>query len=158
MAILEASGVVRPAVDSDTLKVKLVHPNAVLPTRAHQYDAGLDLYSVSDMVVDAGGKAIVSTGLCVQIPRGYVGLVYIRSSVGFKHNVTLSNSVGVIDSSYRGEVKVALTNHSKATFYVAKGDRVAQLVLTPISLLRPVAVAELDETSRGDGGIGSSGV
>ena len=163
MGIVEAEGTVRavqnrPAFSFYNLRVKLLHEDAVVPTRAHQIDAGLDLYALEDVVVPYQAQAVVRTGVAVAIPENVVGLVYVRSSIGFKHNVTLSNSVGVIDSTYRGEVKVALSNHSTSPFVVKKGDRIAQLVLTPILLATPIEVDELDETVRGEGGIGSTGM
>lgn len=163
MGIIEASGNVKAinqvllSIASTQLPIKLINPDAKVPTRAHDTDAGLDLYSITDIVIKPKEKSIIDTGVAVAIPTGNVGLVFVRSSIGFKHNVTLSNSVGVIDSSYRGSIMAAITNHSDSDFTVKKGDRVAQLVITPIHLFSPTIVDELPNTERGEKGFGSSG-
>ena len=163
MGIIEAGGTARPvqnrpAFSFYSFRVKKLHADALIPTRSYATDAGLDLYAVEDVTIFYRSQAIINTGIAVAIPENVVGLVYVRSSLGFKHNITLSNSVGVIDSAYRGELKVALTNHHNTSSYeVRRGDRIAQLVLTPILLATPIEVDELDDTVRGEGGIGSTG-
>lgn len=166
MGIIEAEGTLtpvknRPASTAYNLRVKLLDENAILPTRGSEEAAGLDLYALEDVNVPGWGldatPTVVSTGVAVAIPQGCVGLVYVRSSLGFKHNITLANSVGVIDSDYRGEIKVALQNNSNEDFIVEKGHRFAQLVITPVIMADAFAVDELPETERGEGGMGSTG-
>lgn len=167
MALIEGAGVARPAMgvkrlppayNVHNLRVKLVHPDAVSPTRAHEEDAALDLYSVEDKLIVPNDHAAVDIGVAVEIPDGVVGLVFARSGMGFKHNVTLSNGIGVVDSTYRGTLMVALSNHHKSdSFRVAKGDRIAQLVLVPIILGSTEVVDSLSDTERGESGFGSTG-
>ena len=122
--------------------------------------AGMDLAACIDepITIKAGEHKIIPTGISIALPSNqYVALVYVRSSLGFKKGVTLSNSVGVIDSDYRGEIKVSLANLSSNDFVVAPGDRVAQLVITPVCIPKIEVVDELSETDRGEGGFGSTG-
>jgi dUTP pyrophosphatase len=141
------------------IKVKLLSESAKIPTRANPTDAGLDLYAAEGVYIRGGGthQGVVDTGVAIEIPDGYVGLVFPRSSVGAKLNTTLSNSTGVIDSDYRGPIKVVLSNHSNMDVSFLAGDRVAQLVIVPILILDPVEVEQLTETGRGEGGFGSTG-
>lgn len=137
------------------LKFVRLHPNALLPMRSHANDAGLDLRAVE--VVHEGSKVTYSTGLAVQIPRGCAGLLLARSSI-HKTPLRLCNSVGLIDSGYTGEIKAVfdvLPNVSGSIYNV--GDRIMQLVVLPISMLKPMFVNELPSTDRGDGGFGSTG-
>ena len=164
MGIIEAGGTVRPVhtrpTISPTLQVKKLHPDAIIPTRAHATDAGLDLHALEEVTLSSVDKdpVVVRTGIATAIPVGAVGLVYIRSSLGFKHNITLANSVGVLDADYRGEIMVALHNSSNMPYTIKKGDRFAQLVITPALLISAQIVDELPETVRGKGGFGSTGV
>lgn len=122
--------------------------------------AGMDLSACIDeqIVIPAGKHKIIPTGIAISLPSNeYVALVYVRSSLGFKKGVTLSNSVGVIDSDYRGEIKVSLANLSDNDFTVNPGDRIAQLVITPVCIPNITVTDELSETERGDGGFGSTG-
>ncbi len=122
--------------------------------------AGMDLAACIDesITIPAGKHQIIPTGISIALPSNeYVALVYVRSSLGFKKGVTLSNSVGVIDSDYRGEIKVSLANLSDKDFVVNPGDRVAQLVITPVSIPEIKIVEELPSTDRGEGGFGSTG-
>lgn len=131
---------------------------AVLPSRAHDGDAGLDLYSCEAAHLGPGERWSVGTGCAIEIPDGHAGLVVPRSGLARQHGIALVNSPGLIDSGYRGELRVLLLNTDPAeTFRVQPGDRVAQLVITPVSLFEPVEAAELTESSRGAGGFGSSG-
>lgn len=131
---------------------------AILPSRAHPGDAGLDLYACEAAHIGPGERWGVGTGVAVEIPEGYAGLVLPRSGLAREHGITLVNSPGLIDSGYRGELRVLLLNADPAEiFRVEPGDRIAQLVLTPIALAEPVETAELSESSRGEGGFGSSG-
>jgi dUTP pyrophosphatase len=131
---------------------------ATLPTRAHDSDAGLDLYAAEGARISPGGRVSVGTGLAVAIPEGLAGLVLPRSGLALKHGVTLVNSPGLIDPGYRGEVRVLLHNTDLTSeFRLAAGDRVAQLILVPIAHASPLESDELDSTVRGAGGFGSSG-
>ena len=205
----------------ETLKIKKLHPDAHVPTRAHDTDAGMDLYalpveytdeekkaykSIVDMnvtytkfldlfgytgtfgdtllsekqkaAIDIAGKLtdsewddyfkskiiimphetkMISTGIAIAVPTGYMGCIYARSGLASKHGLAPANCVGIVDSDYRGEVKVALHNYSDKNQIIDVGERIAQLVIQPISLCTPMEVEELDETDRGVGGFGSSG-
>lgn len=205
----------------ETLKIKKLHPDAHVPTSAHDTDAGMDLYalpveytdeekkaykSVVDQnvtyakffdlfggtgifgdtflseeqkaAIDIAGKLtdsewddyfkskivimphetkMISTGIAIAVPTGYMGCIYARSGLASKKSLAPANCVGIVDSDYRGEVKVALHNYSDKNQIIDVGERIAQLVIQPISLCTPVEVDELDETDRGVGGFGSSG-
>jgi dUTP pyrophosphatase len=140
------------------LPVAKLTAGAILPTRAHQGDAGLDLYACEAAHIGPGERWSVGTGVGVEIPDGHAGLVLPRSGLAKKHGIALVNSPGLIDSGYRGELRVLLLNTDPAeTFRVQPGDRIAQLVVTPIALAEPVEAQALAESVRGDGGFGSSG-
>jgi dUTP pyrophosphatase len=140
------------------LKVALLEDGAKLPTRAHEGDAGLDLYACEEAHIGPGERWSIGTGVALEIPEGHAGLVLPRSGLARKHGIALVNSPGLIDSGYRGEVRVLLLNTDPAnTFKVEAGDRIAQLVIAPIALAEPVEVEALADSARGDGGFGSSG-
>jgi dUTP pyrophosphatase len=140
------------------LAVAKLKDEARLPTRAHQGDAGLDLYACEAAHIGPGERWSVGTGVAVEIPDGHAGLVLPRSGLARDHGISLVNSPGLIDSGYRGELRVLLLNNDPAEiFRVAPGDRVAQLLITPIALPEPAEVGDLAESGRGDGGFGSSG-
>ncbi|HIS75773.1 MAG TPA: dUTP diphosphatase [Candidatus Merdivicinus excrementipullorum] len=141
------------------LKIKKLRPEAVLPKRATPESAGLDLCACleQDLTIEPFQLVRVPTGLAIALEPGTVGLVYARSGLASKFGVTLSNCVGVIDSDYRGELQVAMTNHSKTPYTIRPGDRIAQLVVSPVFLPEVEEVPELDETERGAGGFGSTG-
>jgi dUTP pyrophosphatase len=140
------------------LAVAKLKGEALLPTRAHEGDAGLDLYACETAHIGPGERWSVGTGIAVEIPAGHAGLVLPRSGIAREHGISLVNSPGLIDAGYRGEVRVLLLNNDPAeTFRVAPGDRIAQLVLTPVAIAEPVLVESLSESARGDGGFGSSG-
>lgn len=133
-------------------------PDATLPTRAHEGDAGLDLHACEPAHIGPGERWSVGTGIAVEVPEGHAGLVLPRSGLAKEHGIALVNAPGLIDSGYRGEVRVLLLNTDPAeTFRVAAGDRIAQLVLAPIALPEPVEAEDLAESVRGEGGFGSSG-
>lgn len=135
-----------------------MQPGAQVPRRAHGGDAGLDLYAAEAAAIDPGGRASVGTGIAVEIPAGFAGLVLPRSGLAARHGIALVNSPGLIDSGFRGEVRVLLLNTDRTdTFEIEPGDRIAQLVITPVTEAQPVEVAELAATARGGGGFGSSG-
>ncbi len=140
------------------LNVRRLVPGAVLPTRAHPDDAGLDLRAAEPALIGAGERAAVGTGIAVEIPPGHAGLVLPRSGLALRHGIALVNAPGLIDAGYRGEIRVLLLNTDREdAFELEPGDRIAQLLLTPFAAAEPVEVAELGETQRGPGGFGSSG-
>lgn len=140
------------------LKFVKLSDKATLPTRAHDDDAGLDLYAAEAARLAPGARVSVGTGLAVQIPEGVGGLVLPRSGMALKHGVTLANSPGLIDPGYRGEVRVLLLNTDRNNeFQISPGDRVAQLLLVPLAHAIPLQADALDESTRGEGGFGSSG-
>ena len=140
------------------LRFRLLDPGAQLPSRAREGDAGLDLYANHDGRIGPGERMSIATGVAVEIPGGHAGLVLPRSGLAQRHGIALVNSPGLIDSGYRGEVRVLLLNTDPAeTFFIKRGDRIAQLLVVAVPLAEPVAVEALDETVRGEGGFGSSG-
>lgn len=140
------------------LAVQRLHPDAVLPARAHPWDAGLDLVAVESVHLEPGGRGSVGTGLAVAIPHGWAGLVVPRSGLARRHGITLTNSPGLIDAGYRGEVQILVINHDRQPQTIAAGERVAQLVLVPVAVCTAVEVDELpDSDGRGGGGFGSTG-
>jgi len=141
-----------------TLRFKRIHPEAVLPAYAHPSDAGMDVRSVADLVIPAGGRALVPTGLVAIIPPMYEIQVRPRSGLALKHGVTVLNTPGTIDSGYRGEIGVILANFGDKDFSVLKGDKVAQLVFAPVVQPEIEETDTIDETDRGAGGFGSTGV
>ena len=140
-----------------TLAFKRVHPDAVLPAYAHPSDAGMDVRSVEELVIPAGKRALVHTGLVVLLPPLYEAQVRPRSGLALKHGITVLNTPGTIDSGYRGEIGVILFNSSDVDFQVKKGDRVAQVVIAPVTQPVIEEAQEIDETDRGAGGFGSTG-
>jgi dUTP pyrophosphatase len=141
-----------------TLRVARLDARARLPTRAHNGDAGLDLYALEDAELAPGERATVSTGIAVEIPPGQAGLVVPRSGLAARHGISVVNAPGLIDAGYRGEVRVLLLNTDREQpFVVTAGARIAQLVLVRVELPEPVEVESLTETVRGAGGFGSSG-
>jgi dUTP pyrophosphatase len=140
------------------LSVLKLKDEAVLPSRAHAGDAGLDLYACEAAHIGPGERWSVGTGVAVEIPEGHAGLVLPRSGLAREHGIALVNAPGLIDSGYRGEVRVLLLNTDPAeTFRVESGDRIAQLLLTPIAIAEPAETQALSDSARGEGGFGSSG-
>lgn len=134
-----------------------LHPAAVLPTRAYPGDAGFDLAACERVELAPGERALVATGLAVAVPDGYAGFVQPRSGLAAKHGITIVNTPGLVDSGYRGELRVALLNTDRReTFVVESGMRIAQLVIVPIPDVAPVEVDDLPESERGVRGFGSS--
>jgi dUTP pyrophosphatase len=132
---------------------------ATLPTRAHDNDAGLDLYAAEGARMPPGARVSVGTGLAVAVPEGLAGLVLPRSGLALKHGITLINSPGLIDPGYRGEVRVVLVNTDQTMdYHCTPGDRIAQLLLVPIATASPMQADALDDSLRGSGGFGSSGL
>ena len=141
------------------LPVLRLDPDLPLPAYARAGDAGIDLVAREDVTLaPAGGRALVATGIAIALPEGYAGLVQPRSGLAFKHGVTVLNTPGLIDSGYRGELKVCLINHDPTEpFEVTRGERIAQLVVQPVEHVTFVEVDTLDDSERGDKGFGSSG-
>lgn len=140
------------------LKIKKLNDKATIPSYGSLCAAGADLYSCEDELIFAPGETkLVHTGIAMQIPDGYVGLIYARSGIATKRGLAPANKVGVIDSDYRGEIMVALHNHSDADAKIEAGERVAQIVITPYLTVNFVETNELDDTERGVGGFGSTG-
>jgi dUTP pyrophosphatase len=140
------------------LPVARLRENAVLPSRAYAGDAGLDLSACERIELAPGERAIVGTGLAVAIPEGYAGFVLPRSGLAARHGLTKVNAPGLVDSGYRGEIKVILLNTDRhEPFVVEPGMRIAQLVVLEVPEVQPVEVTELPESERGPGGLGSSG-
>ncbi len=143
-----------------TLKMKKVRDNAIIPKRATQGSAGLDLCACIDkpLTVKAGERAVIPSGIAIALESNeVVALVFARSGLAIKHGISLSNSVGVIDSDYRGEICMGIINTSHEDYTINPNERIAQLVLTPVIPAQPVEVEDLDETQRGAGGFGSTG-
>ena len=141
------------------IKVKKLKPDATVPTMGSKFAAGADLYSAedADVVIEPSETKFIGTGLAMEIPEGYVGLVYARSGLACKRGLAPANKVGVVDSDYRGEIKVALHNHGKEAQTVEKGERIAQMVIAPYLSVHYEEADALSETERGEGGFGSTG-
>jgi dUTP pyrophosphatase len=143
----------------NTIRVKKLNPNAVLPTYGSAEAAGADLYACLEtpVIIQPGETAWIPTGLSLEVPKGCAGLIYARSSMGVKRGLAPANKVGVIDSDYRGEIRVVLLNHGKTPQTVENGERVAQFLITPVFTPAYEEVDELTDTERGVGGFGSTG-
>jgi dUTP diphosphatase len=140
------------------LEFQRLDPTVPLPGCAHPGDAGLDLRSNVDVVVEPGERAMVPTGVAVAIPEGHAGMVLPRSGLAGRHGLTLANSPGLIDSGYRGELSCAVVNLDRdEPVKIARGDRIAQLVIVPVASVHPVWADELPASERGAGGFGSTG-
>ena len=142
---------------TDTLEIRLLHPDAVPPSRSRSGDAGYDLRATERVSIPQEGRRLVGTGIAVALPEGVAGLVTPRSGLAIEHGLTLLNAPGLIDPNYRGEIKVILHNTSERRYTVELGDRVAQLLLVPYWAPELEVVEALPETERGAGGFGSSG-
>ena len=140
------------------LRVARLSDAARLPARAHPGDAGLDLHAAESARIVPGMRENVGTGIAIEIPEGHAGLVLPRSGLAARHGIALVNAPGLIDSGYRGEIRVLLLNtHPGVVFEIEPGDRIAQLVISPIADAEPIEVEELSDSDRGGGGFGSSG-
>ena len=142
-----------------TIRVKKLHTNAILPTYGSAESAGADLYACLDepITIEPGETAWIPTGIALEVPKGCAGLVYARSSLGAKRGLAPANKVGVIDSDYRGEIRVVLSNHGKTAQTITYGERIAQFLITPVLTPAYEEVQELTDTQRGAGGFGSTG-
>ncbi|MBU4465605.1 MAG: dUTP diphosphatase [Actinobacteria bacterium] len=141
---------------TETVDLQIIAP--ALPVYAHPGDAGADLVAAESLRLEPGARALVATGVRIALPEGYVAFVVPRSGLAVKHGISIVNSPGTVDAGYRGEIKVALWNTDQhEAFDVAVGDRIAQLIIMPVSRARFLPVDELPESRRGEGGFGSTG-
>lgn len=141
------------------IKMMKLNENAILPTRATAFSAGFDLYTCTDseIVIASGQRLMVGTGIAIELPEMTAGMIYARSGLSTKFGVHLTNGVGVVDSDYRGEIKVGLHNLSDTDYVIKPYERIAQLVVTPILLPEIEEVQSLNDSERGQGGFGSTG-
>lgn len=139
------------------LKIQKLQDNAILPHYAHEHDAGLDLFSIEDLTLEPGTSRLVHTGIAIELPPGTEGQIRPRSGLALKHGITVLNTPGTIDASYRGEIGIILINHGKHPFQITAGMKIAQLVITPILRVTIEAVEALTPTTRGEAGFGSTG-
>lgn len=145
---------------SEIFKVRRLRESAKLPFRATEGSAGMDLYACIDspVTLGAGEKAVIPTGIAIELPSAELAaFVFARSGLAIKHGIGLLNGVGVIDSDYRGEICVGVINQLAEPYTIAPDERIAQLVIMPVSLINPVEAQSLDDTARGEGGFGSTG-
>lgn len=142
-----------------TVNIKKLNENAIIPTYGTEFSAGADLYTCmeSTVTINPGETSFIKTGIALEVPVGYAGLIYARSGLACKKGLAPANKVGVIDADYRGEIMVALHNHSNEAVNVEPGERIAQLVITPFLTAIFNEVDELSDTVRGEGGFGSTG-
>ena len=139
------------------MQVRLLHPDAVAPTRTRAGDAGYDLRSVAAVTLAPGMRELVPTGVAIALPPGHAGLVVPRSGLAVQHGLSVVNGPGLVDPEYRGELKVVLINHGPAPVALEPGDRIAQLLVVPFAAPEIEVVDALEETDRGAAGFGSSG-
>ncbi|SIO30813.1 dUTP diphosphatase [Halodesulfovibrio marinisediminis] len=141
------------------LKVNILRTNkdSILPTQAHEGDAGFDIYSIDEVVIAPCESKLIHTGIRLELPNGTEAQVRPRSGLALKYQITVLNSPGTIDCNYRGEVGVILINHGKSDFHVKKGDRIAQLVIKPVLNISFEETVEVSSSGRGEGGFGSTG-
>ncbi len=146
-------------MEKKRVNIKKLKREAIIPTYGSEFAAGADLYACveEDMILKPGDTRLIPTGIALEIPAGYAGLIYARSGLATKRGLAPANKVGVVDSDYRGEVLVSLHNHSQEAQMVAPGERIAQLVVTPVLAVNFCEVEELEETRRAGGGFGSTG-
>ena len=140
------------------MKIKLLSDKAMIPYRGSEEAAGYDLYSIDSVDINPGECKLISTGIAIQLPSGYFGAIFPRSGTAVKRGLRLANCVGVIDSDYRGEIKVPLYNDSQEVQPVEQGERIAQLIILPYATVSFEVVDELTDTVRGNGGFNSTGV
>lgn len=150
------SSVVRIPREMVDVKVQKIHEDAIIPEYAHVTDAGADIYAIEDVAVKPHTTVLVKTGLKVAIPTGYEIQIRPRSGMSLKTSMRVANTPGTIDAGYRGEVCVIMENTGNLTYNIAKGDRVAQMVIMPVPMINWIETNELDDTDRGEGGFGST--
>ena len=138
--------------------VQRLDPGLPMPAREHPGDAGLDLRSRLDVRLEPGGRTLVPTGIAIALPSGFAAFVHPRSGMALRHGVTVLNAPGTIDAGYRGEISIILVNHDRfEAFDIARGDRIAQLIVSPVVTAAMVEVSDLPGSHRGSGGFGSTG-
>lgn len=137
------------------LSIQKIHADSKLPNYSHPGDAGFDLYAYGDFVIKPGERMSIPTGIKMAIPEGYVGLVWDKSGLAFRNG--LKSMGGVVDAGYRGEVQICLVNLTPEDYAINKGDKVAQMLIQPVETMDIEEVGELSDTSRGEGGFGSTG-
>jgi len=140
-----------------TLKIKKIDDNAIIPNYAHEGDAGLDLYSVKELLLNPGERGLVHTGIQIELPRNTEAQIRPRSGLALKNGITTLNSPGTIDEGYRGEIGVILINHSNEVFKVEQGMKIAQMVIKPVFKVNIIETTELSDSERNEKGFGSSG-
>ncbi|MBN2788787.1 MAG: dUTP diphosphatase [Candidatus Delongbacteria bacterium] len=140
------------------VKVKKLSDKAILPSFAHSGDAGLDLFSIENKVLKPGKSFLVKTGISIQLPKNTEAQIRPRSGLALKHTISLTNTPGTIDEGYRGEIGVIMINHGKENFTVTEGMKIAQMVIKPTYSVNISEVQDLSDTSRGEGGFGSTGI
>lgn len=146
-------------VNKFLVNIKKLRPDAIIPTYGTEYSAGADLYACLDgpLTIESRATVLIKTGIAMEIPEGYAGLIYARSGLALKKGLAPANKVGVIDADYRGEIMVPIHNHGTESQVIEPGERIAQLILTPYILGMFTEVEELGDTERGKGGFGSTG-
>ena len=138
--------------------VQRLDPGLPMPAREHPGDAGLDLRSRLDVRLEPGGRSLVPTGIAIALPSGFAAFIHPRSGMALRHGVTVLNAPGTIDAGYRGEISIILVNHDRfEAFDIARGDRIAQLIVSPVATAAMVEVSDLPGSHRGSGGFGSTG-
>ena len=140
------------------LKVNRIHKDAILPNYAHYNDAGLDLYSIEEKIINPSETALIKTGIKIELPFQTEAQIRPRSGLALKNSITVLNTPGTIDEGYRGEIGIILINHGKEAFKVEKGMKIAQMVVKPVWKVHVEEVEELSEDTRGEKGFGSTGV
>lgn len=138
------------------IKIKKLKPEAMLPSYAHDGDAGMDIYSCEDILIKAGERAVVSSGIAIEFPKNYVVLVWDKGGLAAKNGIKTMAGVG--DSGYRGEYKIVLLNTSKKDYQIRKGDKICQILIQPVEKAEIDEVSELSSTERGKNGFGSTGI
>jgi len=138
------------------IKIKKINPEAITPHYSHEGDAGMDVYSVEDVLIKPGERFAVPTGLAIELPPGYVSLIWDKSGIALKHGIT--TMAGVVEHTYRGEYKILLFNSSNSDYNIKKGEKVAQLLIQPIVTAEIEETDKLSETKRAEGGFGSTGL
>lgn len=140
-----------------TVKIKKLNEEAIIPNFAHKGDAGMDLYSIEEVVIPPGKTALIKTGISIQLPKMTEAQVRPRSGLALKHSITVLNTPGTIDEGYRGEIGIILINHGVSDFTVSKYMKIAQMVVKPIYNINVLEVDDLSDSDRGEGGFGSTG-
>lgn len=140
------------------LKIKKIDDSAIIPNYAHNTDSGMDLYSIEDKIIRPSESALIKTGLKIELPPNTEAQIRPKSGIALKHSVTVLNTPGTIDEGYTGEIQVILINHGERLYKINKGEKIAQMVIMPVIRVEIEQVNELQETSRGLGGFGSTGL